>query len=137
MYLIDTDVLSAWRRPQRHPEARAWLQATADRHLHLSVMTFGEIWRGIAMARRTDPAQAQRLTTWIDGIAGQYRGRILAPDLAAAKIWAGLTLRASNVQQIDLIIAATALAHGLTVVTRNVRLYAPLGAPVLDPAGGS
>lgn len=132
MYLIDTDVLSALRRGERHPGAARWLQAQRTSDLHLSVVTIGEIERGIEQQQRPAPAFASELAGWLDRILAWYGDRILPVDLATAQRWGRLTA-ILGYESADLLIAATALERGLTVVTRNVRHFEPAAVPVLNP----
>ena len=133
MFLIDTDVLSALRRRERHPGVVGWLsrQRTAD--LYLSVVSVAEIERGIIRQERHDPAFARVLSAWLDDILVLYGGRVLAIDLPTARRWGRLS-GAIGHEGIDLLIAATALEHGLSVVTRNVRHFEPTGVEVIDPS---
>ena len=132
MYLLDTNVLSALRRRQRHARVMGWVSTQRSNDLHVSVISLGEIERGIAQARRRDPRFAALLGEWLDGLIKFYAGRILPIDLGAARRW-GRVSQAVGHQDADLLIAATALRHGLTVVTRNVRHFEPAGVPVLNP----
>ncbi len=133
MFLLDTDVLSLLRRRERNPAVARWVakQRTAD--LHISVTSVGEIERGIAQQRRLNPTFADTLADWLDGLVALYGGRILPIDLQIAKRW-GRLVDAVGHGNADLLIAATALERGLTVVTRNVRHFEPTGASVLDPS---
>lgn len=134
MFLVDTDILSALRRRERHPRAVAWLSAQRSADLYLSVVTVGEVERGITQQQRQDPAFAQQLTAWLDGILALYRNRVLPIDLATARRWGNLTAELGHSSS-DLLIAATALEHGLIVVTRNIRHFEPVGVPVFNPLG--
>ncbi len=133
MYLIDTDVLSALRRPDRNPEIVGWVSAQRAADLYLSVVTVGEIERGIARARTRDPGFADRLGAWLDSLLRLYSERILPVDKSVARRWGHLTGKHGH-GSVDLFIAATALEHGLTVVTPNVRHFEPTGVAVLDPS---
>ena len=133
MYLIDTDVLSALRRPDRNPEIVGWVSAQRAADLYLSVVTVGEIERGIARERTRNPGFADRLGAWLDNLLRLYADRILPADTPVARRWGRLT-GAHGHGSPDLLIAATALEHGLTVVTRNVRHFEPTGVAVLDPS---
>ena len=132
MFLIDTVTLSELRRRQRDPMVVKWFarQRTAD--LFLSVVSIGEIERGIARQRTSDPAFAGALALWLDRVLGLYGERILPFDLRAARRWGALSAAIGN-DSADLMIAATALEHGLTVVTRNASDFEPAGVAVLDP----
>ena len=132
MFLIDTDVLSALRKPERSPVLVQWMtrQRTAD--LYLSVVSVGEVERAIARQRHRDPAFARALAVWLDSVRELYNERILPVDLSTARRW-GRLCAALGHEGADLLIAATALEHGLTVVTCNVRHFEPAGVPVLNP----
>lgn len=132
MFLLDTDVLSAHRRPARTPAIANWLSSRRTVDLHLSVISIGEIERGIARQRARDAAFAKALASWLDRVLRLYGDRILGIDAPTARRWGQLSASIGH-QGADLLIAATALEHGLTVVTRNVRHYQPTGVSVLDP----
>ena len=132
MFLIDTDVLSALRRRDRHPELVRWLQAQRTADLYLSAVTVGEIERGIARQQRRDPSFARELSLWLDRVLAWYGDRILGVDVPTARRWGRLSGDLGH-DRADLIIAATALEHGLTVVTRNLKHFEPTGVPVFNP----
>ena len=134
MFLIDTDVLSALRRRERHPAIVRWVEGQRTTDLHISVVTVGEIERGITQQRH-NPAFARDLAVWLDRVLAWYGDRILPVDAATARRWGQLSAALGN-DSADLLIAATALEHGLTVVTRNVRHFEPTGVSVLDPSHG-
>ena len=102
--------------------------------LFLSVIGIGEIERGIARQRVTNPDFASALATWLDRVLTVYGKRIVPFDLRSARRW-GALIAALGHDSADLMIAATALEHGLTVVTRNVSDFEPTGAAVVDPFG--
>ena len=133
MFLIDTDVLSALRRRERNPEVARWLAAQRTSDLYLSVVSVGEIERGIAGVECRDPVFADRLEEWLDALLRLYRDRILPIDLSIARRWGRLSGDIGHAGA-DLLIAATAMEHGLAVVTRNTRHFAAAGVPVLDPS---
>ena len=135
MFLIDTDVLSALRRRERHPAIVRWVEGQRTTDLHISVVTVGEIERGITQQQRHNPAFARDLAVWLDRVLAWYGDRILPVDAATARRWGQLSAALGN-DSADLLIAATALEHGLTVVTRNVRHFEPTGVSVLDPSQG-
>ena len=133
MYIVDTDVLSALRNRERNPEVARWLAGQRAADLHLSVVSIGEIERGLAADRDRDPAFAAQLEDWLDALMRHYGDRILPVDLSVGRRWGVLSQSLGHAGS-DLLIAATALAHGLTVVTRNIRHFQPTGVPVLDPS---
>ena len=134
MFLLDTDVLSALRRREQHPELAQWLgrQRTAD--LYLSTVTVGEIERGIIQQQRRDASFARELMVWLDRVLALYGDRVLTVDVSTARRWGRLSGSLGH-ESVDLLIAATALEHGLTVVTRNIRRFEPAGVPAFNPFG--
>ena len=133
MFLLDTDVLSALRRRERHPEAVRWVETQRTADLYISVVTVGEIERGITQQKPRDPSFAGELALWLDRVLAWYSDRILIVDAATARRWGQLSATLGH-DGADLLIAATALEHGLTVVTRNVRHFEPTGVPTLNPS---
>ena len=132
MFLLDTDVLSALRRGDRNPEVVHWVEKQRTEDLHISVVTVGEIERGIAQQQRDNPSFARDLGLWLDRVLSLYGDRILPVDIATARRWGQLTATIGH-DSADLLIAATAMEHGLTVVTRNIRDFEPTGVAVLNP----
>ena len=132
MFLIDTVTLSELRKRQRDPKVVKWFERQRTTDLFLSVISIGEIERGIARQRTSDPAFAGALSDWLDRILTLYGERIVPFDLRAARRWGTLSAALGN-DSADLMIAATALEHGLTVVTRNVSDFEPSGVAVLNP----
>ena len=132
MFLIDTDVLSALRRGERHPAAARWLEAQRTSDLYLSVVTIGEVERGIEQQQRRNPTFAGELAGWLDRVLAWYGDRVLPVDLATAQRWGRLSAALRH-ESADLLIAATALEHGLTVVTRNVKHFEPAAVSVFNP----
>jgi predicted nucleic acid-binding protein len=134
MFLLDTVVLSELRKAprQRNGNLVHWMGGVTSQDLDLSVVTIGEIERGIERQRQVNLPFAESIASWLDVILRTYEGRILAIDVAVARRWGRLSQRIGN-KGLDLAIAATALEHGLTVVTRNVSDFEPTGVAVLDP----
>ena len=132
MYLMDTDVLSALRRRERHPRLVQWLALQRTGDIYLSVVTVGEIERGIRRQQQRNPSFARDLTAWLEQVMTLYAARILPVDVTAARRWGRLSADLGH-ESADLLIAATALERGLIVVTRNVRHFEPTGVPVLNP----
>ena len=129
-YLLDTNVLSEARR--RAPPAVAWLSAVDPGSVFLSVITIGEITKGIALRARTDPVAAASLDDWLDTLQRFYADRILAVDTAVAATWGRLMAQRSR-PAVDTMIAATARVHNLVLVTRNVADFADTGVDVINP----
>jgi predicted nucleic acid-binding protein len=130
MYLIDTCVVSEARR--RTPQAVAWLRAARSETLFLSVITIGEITRGVMMKLHTDPPAAGVLLRWLDELRFVYSGSILPVDDAVATSWGRLMAQRTR-PVADALIAATAQVHNKVLVTRNVADFADTGVTVIDP----
>ncbi len=131
MYLLDTNVISELRRPRPHPGVLAWLNGVADADIHLSAVTIGELQAGVEMTRDQDPGKAAEIEAWVEKVAATYN--VLAMDARAFRLWARLLHRHSNDLTEDAMIAATAQAKNLMVVTRNVRDFERLGVRTLNP----
>lgn len=131
MYLLDTNVVSELRKPRPHGAVLAWVEGVADADLHLSAVTLGEIQAGIELTREQDAGKAAELEAWLDQVAATYN--ILPLDAACFRIWARLMHRQSDSVYEDAMIAACALAHALTVVTRNVADFRRFRVPLLNP----
>ena len=132
MFLVDTVTLSELRRRQRDPSVVAWFERQRTTDLFLSVISIGEIERAIARQRAIDPAFADALAVWLDRVLALYGERVVPFDLQTTRRWGALSAAIGN-DSADLMIAATALEHGLTVVTRNLSDFEPTGVAVLDP----
>ena len=138
MYLVDTNVISAGAPSRLAPtELVAWMDGQSAL-LFLSAVTAAEIEDGIAKLRREGATRKSRdLAAWLETVLHLYSDRVLAFDLPTARIAGGLSDRARGQGQTpgfgDIIIAATAQHHRLTILSRNVRHFIPLGVPVLDP----
>ena len=131
-YLLDTNVISETRRSRPDTGVIAFLSAATAEGLFLSVLTLGELRKGVALKRRVDPLAASDLGTWVEGIATNFTDRILPIDTAIALRWGELSAGRS-LPVIDMLIAATALSRDLTLVTRNTRDFESSGALLLDP----
>jgi predicted nucleic acid-binding protein len=130
MYLLDTNVLSEARRGS--PQAVGWLRSVEPDHLHLSVVTLGEIMHGMALKERSDQQAAAHLTAWLARLRHEHAARILPIDDRIAVEWGRISaLRPRG--GADGLIAATALVHGLIVVTRNIGDFDDTGATCLNP----
>lgn len=132
-YLLDANVVSELRkRDHADSNVRQWFAGVEDAELFLSVLTLGEIRRGIESIRRRDRARALALNRWFYALAAGYEARILTVDQKVAEEWGRLNVPAT-VPVIDGLLAATARVHGLTLVTRNTKDVARTGASVLNP----
>ena len=132
MFLIDTVTLSELRKRERDPSVVRWFERQRSSDLFLSVISIGEIERGITRQRTADPGFSAALAEWLDKVLSIYGDRILPFDLRAARRWGTLSAALGN-DSVDLMIAATALENGLTVVTRNASDFEPTGVTILDP----
>ncbi|MGG1948543.1 type II toxin-antitoxin system VapC family toxin [Trinickia sp. NRRL B-1857] len=139
MYLVDTNVVNEVRKRDRADKGvMAFFRQAAqkDADLYLSVVTVGELRRGVEIIRhRGDEHQATRLEKWLEGVLGEFASNILAVDEEIGQLWGRLRVPHPE-HSLDKLIAATALIHDLTVVTRNVDDFAGTGARVLNPFKG-
>ena len=131
MYLLDTNIVSELRKPRPQAAVISWLKGVDDSDLHISVVTLGEIQAGIEITRERDAAKAAEIEAWADQVAAAYN--VLTMDAATFRQWAELMHRQSDTVYEDAMIAATALVHKLTVVTRNVADFKRFGVPMLNP----
>lgn len=109
----------------------AWLESVADADLHLCAVTLGEIQAGIEITREQDAAKAAAIEAWADQVGATYN--VLPMDVATFRQWAKLMHRQSNTVYEDAMIAASALVHKFTVVTRNTRDFDRFQVPVFNP----
>ena len=130
MYLVDTKVLSEARRGSR--EARVWLRSVDPASIYLSVITLGEIMKGIALKLRADARTAATLTAWLEQLRRDYIDRILPINDRIALEWGRLAAERPR-GMADGLIAATALVHAKIVVTRNVDDFSDSRVPVINP----
>jgi toxin FitB len=135
--LLDTNVLSELRKGARaNARLRVWFETVSSDQIHLSALVIGELRRGIERVRRKDARQAAALEHWLTRVVSNHGERILPIDGRVAELWGRLTAtRPGSV--IDTLMAATALAHGLILVTRNVKDVAWTGVSYLDPFEGA
>jgi len=131
-YLIDTNVISELRRPKRAPQVVEWFSSVAIESLFLSVLTLGELRRGIELLRAKDAIAAGALERWVNGIRTDFEDRILPIDDAVADQWGRLSI-GQPLPSIDGLLAATAMVHQLTMVTRNTADFQRSGVPCLNP----
>ena len=131
-YLLDTNVLSETRKKKADPGVMAFLQATDSSALYLSVLTIGELRKGIAIKRRTDLTAARALAGWLEGLEFGFVDRILPIDGPTARLWGDWSGDRPR-PVIDTLLAATAAKHSLTLVTRNIRDIAGLPVRAHNP----
>jgi len=135
-YLIDTDVISELRKGERaDPNVASWFAALADDEVFLSVLTLGEIRKGIESIRRRDPEAAAALESWLGRISGAHQDRVLGVDRAIAEEWGRMNVP-DPLPVIDSLIAATAKVTGLTVATGNGDDFARTGVSFVNPFSG-
>lgn len=130
MFLVDTNVLSEARRGTR--AARTWLRSVDPTTIYLSVITLGEIMKGIALRARTDPRAAAALTAWLERLRDDHGDRILPISDRVALEWGRLAAERPR-GMADGLIAATAAVHGKIIVTRNVEDFSDTRLPVINP----
>jgi hypothetical protein len=130
-YLLDTNILSEIRKAKPNVAVQSWARTTPTEQLFISVISIGELENGADRVRKRDPAFAAALDAWIAELTTSFGNNILPVSLAVARRWGRLT--ALRRHDADVLIAATALEHGLTVATRNARHFVNLGVPVYDP----
>jgi toxin FitB len=132
-FLLDTNILSELRKENRcDPGVRKWFAETAAENLFVSVLVLGEIRQGIERIRLRDRPQAQALEKWLRWISAEFGDRLLPVDEKVADRWGRLGVR-QPVPLLDALLAATALVHDLTLVTRDVTGVAPTGVKLLNP----
>ena len=131
-YLLDTNVISETRKTRADSGVIAFLSAAEASALFLSVLTLGELRKGVAAKRRTDPGAADQLGMWVDGIETTFVDRILPVNAAIARRWGELSANRS-LPVIDTLIATTAITHGLILVTRNTRDFESADVALFDP----
>jgi toxin FitB len=135
-YLLDTNCISEVVRVNPEPRVLSWLEAAEETLLYLSVLTLGEIRKGVAAL--TQGKRRTVLETWLEiELQARFSGRILSIDTAVADRWgvlaAGVKAKGAILSTIDGLLAATALHYNLTIVSRNVGDFAHTQVPVLNP----
>jgi predicted nucleic acid-binding protein len=131
-FLLGTNVPSEGARPRPDGRVTAWLREQRPGELFISVLTLGEIAFGAAAHARRDPIAGRRLSAWLASVRVSYGERTLGVTGEIAETWGNQRVRRS-LPAVDGLLAATALIHGLTLVTRNERDFADLDVPLLNP----
>ena len=131
-YLLDTNVVSEVRRLRPDPAVGAWVRGTDDSQLYLSVLVVGEVRAGVERLRSRDPAQSASLEEWLETLIEGFGDRVLDVTSVIAETWGRLRANAS-LPVVDSLLAATALVHGLVLVTRDTSTAERTGVPFLDP----
>ncbi len=132
-YLLDTNVISELRKGERaDANVKEWFGGLEDEEIYLSVLTIGEIRRGIESVRRRDPGSAAALDSWLARLGEAHRDRILPVDRAVAEEWGRMNVP-DPLPVVDGMLAATAKVAGLTFATRNVADVKGTGVETVDP----
>lgn len=128
-WLLDTCALSEYAKRAPAQQVISWLDEQDEASLFISVISLGEIEKGILKLRATDQQRSQKLTAWLGKVEQRFAGRILPLDAAALHVWAQIAAHSELAGQplpvMDALLMATAQCHGLTIVTRNVQDFAP------------
>ena len=133
MYLLDTNVISELRKPQADKNVVAWARTVISPRMFISAITLKELETGVLRMERRDPAQGKILRTWLKRhVMPAFDARILPVDAAVALRCARIHVP-DQANESDALIAATALVHGLTVVTRNVADFESSGVALINP----
>jgi len=132
-YLLDTNVASETRKGSRiNAGVLAWLASVDEADLFLSVLVVGEIRKGIEQSRPNDPTKALALEGWLRGLDQNYGDRVVPITAAVADLW-GRLAAIRPLSTVDGLLAATAMVHGFTLVTRNVKDVEHTGVSLLNP----
>jgi predicted nucleic acid-binding protein len=131
-YLLDTNVLSETRRKQADERVISFLSAAEPSALYISVLTLAELRKGVALKHRSDPDAARKIASWVDGLEFSFGDRILGIEAATARLWGELSAERPR-PVVDTLLAATAIVHELTFVTRNTSDVQDIKLKVLDP----
>lgn len=131
-YLLDTNLLSESRRKQPNAGVTAFLTQTDPTLLRISVLTLGELRKGVAIKGRSDQKAAQQIESWIDGLELSFAGQILAIDISTARLWGEWSARRPRAV-VDTLLAATACVNDLVLVTRNTTDVSDLPIQILNP----
>jgi toxin FitB len=131
-YLLDTNIISETRKKHTNSGVVAFLSGIDIEPLFVSTLTIGELYKGVELKRRTAPALADQLNSWVSSIETTFADRVLPIDLSIARLWGKLSARQSS-PVIDTLIAATALAHNLVLVTRNIKDVEATGVLTINP----
>jgi toxin FitB len=136
-FLLDTNLLSETRKPKPDPGVIAFLQGAEPSSVFISVLTMGELRKGVAARKLKDPDPnaASRLAAWVEGLEVSFADRILGIDAATAKLWGDWSGRRPR-PVVDTLLAATAVLHDLTLVTRNLGDVRGIPVKLLDPWTG-
>lgn len=131
-YLFDTNVFSETRKRAPSPQVMAFLGGLTDETVFTSALVIAELRKGAARKRLTDPSGGESIDQWVNGLELRLKGRILPVDVAVAAQWGDLQAERDR-PVMDSLIAATAIAHRLILVTRNLHDMQGFDVPLLNP----
>ena len=131
-YLLDTNVLSETRRKQADERVISFLTSADPSALYLSVLTLGELRKGVALKKESDLDAAKKLGSWVDGLEFSFGDRVLGVDAAIANLWGEVSAQRPR-PVIDTLLAATAAVHELIFVTRNTKDVKDINVKLLNP----
>jgi predicted nucleic acid-binding protein len=131
-YLLDTNVISEARKPRGDDRVKRWISSVPAEDLYLSVLTIGEVRRGIGLLEERDPVQAKVYEAWLATVLRNYADRIIPVDAETAEEWGSMNVP-NPVPVVDSLMAATAKVRNMTFVTRNTSDVARTGVRVLNP----
>jgi predicted nucleic acid-binding protein len=131
-YLLDTNVLSETRRKEAEQGVISFLSSVEPSALYLSVLSLGELRKGVALKKKSDPDAAKKIAAWVDGLELSFADRVLGINAATARVWGELSAQRSR-PVIDTLLAATAMVHELTFVTRNTGDVQDIKLKLLNP----
>jgi predicted nucleic acid-binding protein len=131
MFLLDTNIVSELRKSKPHGGVLSWIGSIPNESLYISAVSIGEIQAGIEITKEQDPLKAAIFESWLNLVSENYK--ILPMDSKTFRIWAKLMHRQTNTVAQDAMIAATALEHKLTVVTRNEKDFKRFKLTILNP----
>jgi predicted nucleic acid-binding protein len=131
-FLLDTNVISETRKRVPDANVMSWFRETDEKDLYLSVLTLGEMQKGIARRRAADPQLAASLEHWLSGIEELFADRLIPIDAAVAKAW-GEFQAGGPLPVIDTLLAATAKIHDMSLITQNIKDVATTGVSIINP----
>lgn len=131
-YLLDTNILSETRKKQADERVISFLSSAEPSTLYISVLTLGELRKGVALKKRSDKDAAKKIAAWVDGLEFSFSDRILGIDAVTASLWGELSAQRPR-PVIDTLLAATAIVHELTLVTRNTKDVQDIDLKLLNP----
>jgi len=133
-FLLDTNVISEFGATTPNPAVLAWLNLTPTQECRISVVTIGELQAGVTkLEARGRTRRAGQIREWIDALESQWANRILPIDIETAKAWGALRGAGRTMPMVDSLLAATAIVHDLSVVTRHTKDFEDTGVRLINP----